>query len=81
MICFQFLLSIIAFSVLFAYMLSISRLVESLNFAFVLVESAQAYIVLFLLPVCYIALYSYSKSVFCICYSTVMIVFRLTSFI
>ena len=62
---------------LFAYILSIGK---SLHFTFVLVESAYAYIVSFLL--CYIARYNIILKVFFfIPYSTVMIVFPLTSFI
>ena len=44
------------------HLLTRYRLVESLNFTFDLVESAQAYIVSFIL--CYIALYNYPKCEF-----------------
>ena len=74
---FAFLLSIIAnafcfqffvLSPLLCFLLTCYRLVESLYFTFVLVESALVYIVLFLL--CYIALNNYSTSVFFISFSS-----------
>ena len=76
-LCFQFFYRFLPF---LCVLLTFYPLVETLNFTFVLVESAYAYIVSFLL--CYVALYNIILKVhFFIHYSTLKIVFSLTSFI